>query len=111
MIRDSIREEPMRSRIFSVGCVIATAVTFAALLATPNRADDKPKPKVDDKKPTVMQRKLAHSQKILEGLAKEDFGKISTGADGLIECVKDATWKINQTEKYLLFSNDFLRRA
>jgi hypothetical protein len=100
----------MRSRTACVG-VIATAVIGAVLLVTPSRADEKPKPKDDPKKPTVMQRKLAHSQKVLEGLATKDFKKIDTGADGLIECVKDATWKINDTEKYLVYSNDFLRRA
>jgi hypothetical protein len=111
MIRTSIREAPMRSRIFSVGCAITTAVIFATLPVTPSRADEKTKPKADDKKPTVMQRKLAHSQKVLEGLAKNDFGKIGTSAEGLIECVKDETWKINQTDKYLVYTNDFLRRA
>ena len=96
----------MRSKIT---CVV-TAALVAVLLVTPSRAEDK-KPKEEPKKPTVMQRKLAHSQKVLEALAKRDFRGLETGADGLIECVKDETWKINQTEKYLVYSNDFLRRA
>lgn len=99
----------MRSRTTFAGCVV-TAVTVAILFVMPSRADEKQKPKADEKKLTVMQRKLAHSQKVLEGLAKEDFGKISTGADGLLECVKEETWKLNQTDKYLLYTNDFLRR-
>jgi hypothetical protein len=91
----------------------ASAVVFALVVGAfgVSRADDKPKPKDDPKKPTVMQRKLAHSQKILEGLAKKDFEAIGKGADGLIECVGEASWKINETEKYLTYSNDFLRRA
>lgn len=44
-------------------------------------------------------------------LALEDFDKIRTNSDGLIECVKEASWRINDTDKYLLFSNDFLRRV
>jgi hypothetical protein len=56
-----------------------------------------------------MQRKLTYSQKVLEGLAKNDFGTITSGADGLIECVNDVTWKINRTERYLLHTNEFLR--
>ena len=36
---------------------------------------------------------------------------MDAAADGLIECVKDLTWKINETEKYLVYTNDFLRRA
>jgi len=99
----------MRSRTVCVG-VIATAVTVAALLVTTSRADEKPKAE-DPKKPTVTQRKLTHSQKVLEGLAMKDFGKIDTGADGLLECLKDVTWKINETEKYLTHMNDFRRRV
>lgn len=101
----------MRSRATFVCCVVTT-VAVAVLCAVPGRADEKPKPKADEpKKPTVMQRKLSHSQKVLEGLAKNDFGAIGTGADGLLECVKDVTWKINETEKYLLHTNEFLRRV
>jgi hypothetical protein len=99
----------MRSRTTCVSVVVA-AVLVAAVLVTPSRAEDK-KPKEEPKKPTVMQRKLAHSQKVLEALAKKDFKALEAGADGLIECVKDATWKINETEKYLVYSSDFLRRA
>ncbi len=100
----------MHSRPTCVGAVV-TAVIVAALLVTPSRADEKPKQKDEPKKPTVMQRKLTHSQKALEGLAKKDFKQLEAAADGLIECVKDLTWKINETEKYLVYTNDFLRRA
>ena len=89
----------------------AVVSAAAVVLVGSGRADDKPKPKDEPKKPTVMQRKLTHSQKVLEGLATSDFRKIDAGADGLIECLKDATWKINDTDKYLLYSNEFLRRA
>ena len=99
----------MKPLIRSAMWAIGTAV--AVVLVGSGRADDKPKPKDEPKKPTVMQRKLTHSQKVLEGLATNDFRKIDAGADGLIGCVKDATWKINDTDKYLLYSNEFLRRA
>ena len=54
---------------------------------------------------------MAHSQKVLEALAKKDFRELDAAATGLIECVKDLTWKINETEMYLVYTNDFLRRA
>ena len=57
-----------------------------------------------------MQRKLTNAQMVLEGLALEDFAKIRTGADGLMECYKDASWRINDTDKYKQYSNDFLTR-
>lgn len=67
------------------------------------------KGKADPKKLTVMERKLLHAQKLLEGLAMKDFDKIDKGTDGLMECLKEATWRINDTDKYLLYSNEFLR--
>jgi hypothetical protein len=87
------------------------AVAVAALVVGHGRADDPPKPADPPKKPTVMQRKLAHAQKVLEGLATEDYDAIGKNADGLIACVKDATWKIGRTDQYLLLSNDFTRGA
>ncbi|MBX9579370.1 MAG: hypothetical protein K2X87_03600 [Gemmataceae bacterium] len=86
-------------------------VAVAAFGVGHGRADDKPKPAEPEKKPTVMQRKLAHAQKVLEGLATEDYDLIGKNADGLIACVKDATWKIGRTDQYLLLSNDFTRGA
>lgn len=88
------------------GLVAVAAVALA--LTGVGRAADEPK---DEKKLTVMQRKLKFSQMVLEGLATNNFDKIGKGGDGLIECVQHATWKINETEKYVLYSNDFLRRA
>lgn len=67
--------------------------------------DKKPEPK----QPTVMQRKLIHSQKLLEGLALADFDKIAAGADGLTMCVKEASWRAVATPKYEVYSNDMIR--
>ena len=89
-------------------CAVAAAAVLLVGLGT---AQEKPKAADPPKKPTVMQRKLTHSQKILEGLALEDFDKIRKSSDSLIECIKDASWRINDTDKYVLFSNDFLRRV
>jgi hypothetical protein len=101
----------MKSLIRSAGCAVAAALIVA--LVGIGQADDKPKPKDKDepKKPTVMQRKLGHAQKVLEGLATNDFAKMNTAADGLLDCVNDETWKINETKKYLTFSNDFVHRV
>src|SRR5262249_22653783 len=63
----------------------------------------------EPKKPTVMQRKLAHAQRVLEGLAINDFEKIKTGADELTLCAQEASWKVINTPKYELYSNEFLR--
>lgn len=88
---------------------IATAALCltAAGAAHGQKSDLDKKP--DPKKPTVMQRKLSHSQKTLEGLAMADFGKISAGADGLLLCVQEASWKAVSTPKYEVYSNDMIR--
>ncbi len=90
---------------------LALAVVAASVfLVGHGIAQEKPKVVEAPKKPTVMQRKLTNAQKVLEGLALEDFDKIRTASDGLLECYKDASWRINDTDKYKQFSNDFLRR-
>lgn len=97
----------MRTNTRARRVLVAVAAVALALTGV-GRAADEPK---DEKKLTVMQRKLKFSQMVLEGLATNNFDKIGKGGDGLIECVQHATWKINETEKYVLYSNDFLRRA
>lgn len=63
----------------------------------------------ETKKPTVMQRKLTNAQKVLEGLAMNNFELVGKSADELMQCVKEVTWKINETEKYMLYTNEFIR--
>ena len=101
----------MTTSVRRAGSVVTVATALGLVLTGFGRADDKPKSKEEPKKLTVMQRKLLHSQAVLEGLAKKDFAKIDAGADGLLECLKDVTWKINETEKYLAHTKDFLTRV
>ena len=103
----------MKTTAFRAAWTFAIPALLAGvILGGIGRADDKqPKPNEDPKKPSVMQRKLAYSHRALEALAKKDFKELDKAADGLIECVKDLTWKINETERYLVYTNDFLRRA
>jgi cytochrome c556 len=101
----------MTTSVRRIGFVVSAATVLGLALAGFGRAEDKPKPKEEPKKLTVMQRKLANSQQVLEGLATKDFKKIDAGADGLLECLKDVTWKINETEKYLAHTNDFRARV
>jgi hypothetical protein len=59
----------------------------------------------------LMKRKLENSQKVLEGVAMNDFEKISKHADELIFISKQAEWKVLKTPEYELYSNDFRRNA
>jgi cytochrome c556 len=58
-----------------------------------------------------MRAKLTHSQKVLEGLALEDFDLIAKNAQAMSLLSKDATWQVLQTPQYLQQSQDFQRAA
>jgi len=65
----------------------------------------------DKDKDNLMKRKLAASQKVLEGLAINDFESIAKNAEELIAISKEAEWKVLKTPQYELHSNDFRRIA
>jgi hypothetical protein len=60
---------------------------------------------------TIMKKKLSRAQKALEGLALNDFGKIQTNADELIELSKQAEWMVIRTPEYELNTDSFRRSA
>jgi len=85
----------------------ARAATASLVFAIPaSLAKD---PKKDDE--NLMRRKLTQSQKVLEGIALNDFEKMSSGAEELISISKLAEWKVLKDPKYEVFSNEFRRRA
>lgn len=93
---------------------LAALAVAALVFASAGAGDDKPKadPKVDpkpkpDAKAEVMKKKLALSQKILEGLALEDFDKVKSGADDLIVVRQQAAFMVGKTVKYEVYANDF----
>jgi isocitrate dehydrogenase kinase/phosphatase len=90
--------------------LLAGVAALAVLLPVlPGNGDE---PKGSDKKiAQLMHRKLAGSQKVLEGLAVGNFKEISDNAKDLIEISKEAEWKVLKTEKYEIYSNDFRREA
>jgi len=59
----------------------------------------------------LMQKKLAHSQKVLEGIAVNDFKTISKHADELIDLSKQVEWRVLKTPQYETNSNEFRRDA
>lgn len=58
-----------------------------------------------------MQMKLDHAKTLLEGLAMEDFDKISASAQKLSLLSNESSWNVITTEKYLSMSDDFRRAA
>ena len=63
----------------------------------------------EQKKASIMQKKLQHSQKVLEGLALKDFKKISKNADELLFLSKEEEWKVLSTPGYERYSDEFRR--
>jgi hypothetical protein len=58
-----------------------------------------------------MKRKLQHSQKVLEGVALQDFKLIARHADELIQLSKLAEWPAVKIPLYEVYCNDFRRIA
>jgi hypothetical protein len=97
----------MKSVLRPVSWVV---VAMLAVLVGHGQAQEK-KPKEPPKKgPSVMQRKLAHAQKVLEALALNDFDKMASNAAELQQCAREASWMVVKTPKYTLYSNDFVRQ-
>jgi len=84
------------------GIVLAVVVLLASwgtILAQPNRLSE------------FMSLKLKHSQKLLEGLVKEDFTVIASEAQSLSLLSREENWNVMQTEDYLEHSVAFRRAA
>jgi hypothetical protein len=67
-----------------------------------------PPPKADDTA-AIMQKKLAHAQKLLEGVALADLDKIGEHAKELAILSKQAEFKVLKTPQYELHANEFRR--
>jgi hypothetical protein len=57
----------------------------------------------------LMRKKLEHAQKVLEGIALNDFDKIAQHGDDLMLISKMAEWKVVKTPQYEVQSNSFRR--
>jgi len=91
---------------------VAVAIGLAVLLtALPGHGDDPKKDPPNKKIAELMHRKLESSQKVLEGIATNDFTKIARNAEELMQISKEAEWKVLKTERYELYSNEFRRNA
>jgi hypothetical protein len=89
----------MKSWLFSLGLV---SLVFASGFGT-EQTDDKKKIQ------QLMQRKLKHAQKVLEGVAIKDFEMIAKSAEELMLVSKEAEFQVVKTAKYEIYSNDFRR--
>ena len=59
----------------------------------------------------VMKFKLHHAQRVLEGIATENFEVIADNAEKLKKLSKQAEWHFRQTPEYQRFTTEFARHA
>src|ERR1043166_9309488 len=87
--------------------IIAFAIILC--LAVSNVSQSQPvKGKIFKK---LMADKLKSSQALLEGLATNNFGKLTDNAEELLRISSTEEWVAIKTPKYELFTNEFTRAA
>jgi hypothetical protein len=57
----------------------------------------------------LMRKKLQHAQKVLEGIALNDFDEILNHADALMQLTNEVEWQVLKTPRYQVQSNEFRR--
>jgi hypothetical protein len=92
--------------------LLITVVVFAVSVFGPllrgAGAQPGPKPKAADAA-TIMQKKLTHAQKLLEGIALADLDKVDEQARELSDLSKLAEFQVLKTARYELHANEFRR--
>ena len=83
--------------------------TLAVALSGAIWSVGQPKPGMSTKE--FMREKLAHSQKVLEGLAMEDYFTIQAESKKLSAMTQEATWQAFQNPDYAQHSAIFRRHA
>jgi cytochrome c556 len=76
-------------------------VLFLGLPSLSGRSEEPRRPE------PLMQQKLKHAQKVLEGLAINDFDKIADNGNELLAISKLAEWKAVKTPRYATYSDEF----
>jgi hypothetical protein len=98
-------------RVFVLLALFAGPFVLASPGDPPTNAPpDKPK-KDDGKIKDLMKAKLAHSQKILEALALNDYKAMAKNGQALIALSARAEWRVFPSPEYSMYSNEFQRAA
>jgi hypothetical protein len=102
------QEFPMipRSRLALISILSLIALTTGLAAGRPQ---EKKAPQKNEERAIIMKKKLTQAQKLLEGLAIQDFDKIKSASDELAALRRQAAWMANKTLEYELLSNDFQR--
>jgi cytochrome c556 len=71
-------------------------------------AQDEPKP---PSRATFMRTKLMHAQKVLEGIAKEDYTEVAKSSQAISLLTLEEQWNVLTTEQYVRQSRAFREAA
>lgn len=94
----------MKTKLFWMAALLAgVGLAGGAATLTPND------PKLTTRE--VMRSKLDSSQKVLEGIATEDFATITASAQRLVVLSQVAGWQSRQTPEYKQLTAEFRRQA
>ena len=89
-----------------IGVVMVGFLAGTGRPQQPNKVQQQPNDVRD-----FMRAKLAHSQKVLEGLTTEDFDMIAKNSQAMSLLAQASNWQVLQTPEYLEQSRDFRRAA
>ena len=98
-----------RNRLIGVGALFTTMLLAFAFFKT-DAAETSGKSS-DSVKSEFMRAKLATTQKIVQGLATEDFALIKKGADELLTISENAAWQVRRDPIYMHYSSNFQQMA
>ncbi len=93
----------MKAKLFSSALSILTALAMLTFHPSSARAADPIK--------EAMQLKLGYAQKVLEGVAMEDYDLILQNSQKLKKLSQAGGWYSRQTPEYDLLMNEFRRQA
>ncbi|HLW67298.1 MAG TPA: hypothetical protein VKS79_18430 [Gemmataceae bacterium] len=89
---------------------LATALVLTLGFVT-SLSHGQEKKKDENPSAALMKKKLAASQKLLEGLANNDFAMIKENADTLHDISREASFKALKTPRYELYADEFQQTA
>jgi cytochrome c556 len=90
----------MLNRLAARGVVLVALASVMSLTAQAS---------AEDKLAAFMKAKLEHSEKVLEGLAREDYDLIAKHSTAISLLCEDELWSVLQTPEYVERSKEFRR--
>lgn len=102
-MRARSRSNLMKTKVALCGLLSIALLAGVAATIAPNE------PKITTRE--IMKLKLESSQKVLEGIAVENFAAISANAQKLAVLSQAAGWQARQTPEYKQYTAEFRRHA